>query len=142
MPNNHHEKIQCWKSLLGLQNLSTYSRFIIVGDFNTTLHPKEKRGGSLVRDPSREHMEDSISSLDLSDIKPKINKYTWTNRREGKGHIVARLDIFLVSNCYLEDNRSCSSNILTWEVFDHRPVSLSLSEQEDLGPIPFHFNPI
>jgi hypothetical protein len=56
--------------------LSTNTRLIIAGDFNTTLHPKEKRGGNLDRDPSREHLEDLISSLDLSDIKPKKNKYT------------------------------------------------------------------
>jgi exonuclease III len=67
---------------------------------------KRKKRRHLVQDPSREHLEDLISSLDLSDIKPKKNKYTWTNKREGKGHIAARLDKFLVSNHYLEDNIS------------------------------------
>jgi hypothetical protein len=44
---------------------------IIGGDFNTTMHLTEKRGGSIVRDSSRERMEDLISTLDLFDVKTK-----------------------------------------------------------------------
>jgi endonuclease/exonuclease/phosphatase family metal-dependent hydrolase len=91
MSNNPHEKLQCWNSLLDHQAMSSNSHLIITGDFNTTLHSKEKRGGSLVRDPSRENLEDLISSLDLSDIKSKKRRYTWTNRRMGKGHIATHV---------------------------------------------------
>jgi hypothetical protein len=91
MPNNSHEKLHCWNSLLGLQNLSTNTCLIIAGDSNITLHHKEKRAGNLVQYPSRYNLEDLISSLDLLDIKPKRNKYTWTNRRPGKGHIASKV---------------------------------------------------
>jgi hypothetical protein len=58
------------------------------------MHLKEKRGGSIVRDPSRENMEDLISSLDLFDVQPSKGKFTWNNRRAGPGHIEARLIVF------------------------------------------------
>lgn len=43
-----------------------------------------------------EKMEGLISSLDLYDLKPKKGKYTWTNKHIGLGHIMARLDHFLL----------------------------------------------
>jgi hypothetical protein len=64
---------------------------IIVGDFNTTLHHWEKMGGSVVRDFSREYLEDLISSRDLFDVKPSKGVFALSNRRVGPRHIVARL---------------------------------------------------
>jgi hypothetical protein len=142
MSHNPNEKLQCWNSLLALQDINTINFLIIIRDFNTTLHSKVKRGGNMVCDPSREYLEDLISSLDLSDIKPKKSRYIWSNQRAQHGHIATHLDRFLVNNSYLEDNLSCSSFILPWGGYDHRPISLVLTELEDLGPILFCFNPL
>ena len=62
---------------------------IIVGDFNTTKSQLEKHGGTKVKDPFGEKMEDLISDMDLLDIPLKNGKYTWSNIRPGVGHIVA-----------------------------------------------------
>ena len=60
------------------------------------LNAKEKRGGSIVRDPLRENVEDIIKDWELEDIKPVCVQFTWSNKRMGPGHIAARLDKFLV----------------------------------------------
>ena len=39
--------------------------------------------------------------LDLLDIPLRNEKYTWSNRRTGIGHIATRLDKFLVSSTFL-----------------------------------------
>jgi hypothetical protein len=52
---------------------------IIVGDFNVTISSQEKKGGSMVRDPLREKVEELIEDWDLIDIKPIRGKYTWSN---------------------------------------------------------------
>jgi len=70
IPNNYNEKLECLNSLTGIQDLNYGVNNIIVGDFNTTLHQKEKRVGSMKMDPCRENMEHIISSLDLIDIQP------------------------------------------------------------------------
>jgi hypothetical protein len=62
------------------------------------LNNKEKRGGSTIKDPFREKMEDLIVEWDMVDIKPKKGKFTWSNKRLGPGHITIRLDIFLLHN--------------------------------------------
>jgi exonuclease III len=126
MPSVYHDKIQCWNSLFSLQDQANSVPYIFVGDFNTTLHALEKRGGTIVRDSTREHMEELISDLDLVDIKPTSGRFTWSNKRHGPGHIVVRLDRFLISGCLLEDQFLPSSCILPWSGFDHRPISLSL----------------
>ena len=43
---------------------------ILAGDLNLTLDVSEKKGGSIVRDPKRECVEDIILDWDLEDIKP------------------------------------------------------------------------
>lgn len=34
------------------------------------------------------------------------------------------------------------SNIIAQGEFDHMPIALSIKEDEDLGLLPFHFNPL
>jgi hypothetical protein len=58
---------------------------IFVGDFNTTLHPKENKGGSLSQGPLKRKLNDLISSFNIMDIKPSNGQFTWSNRRVGPG---------------------------------------------------------
>ena len=102
----------------------------------------EKKGDSLVRDPAREWVEDIILEWELEDIKPSKGKFTWTNKRVGPGHIAARLDRFLVQSSFLTLGLFASSEILQACTSDHKPISLSLSPGETLGPIPFRFSPL
>jgi hypothetical protein len=77
----------------------------------------------------------------LEDIRPSRGKFTWTNKRVGLGHIVARLDGFLVKISFLLLGLIFSSKILPNSVSDHKPILLELSQDKNLGPIPFRFSP-
>lgn len=79
---------------------------------------------------------------DLEDIKPYVGKYTWTNKRLGSNHIAARLDRFLVQSSFLSCGLTTSSKILPNCTSDHKPISLELSLDGNLGPIPFRFSPL
>ena len=111
-----------------------HDNLVLVGDMNVTLALSEKKGGSPVRDPAQEWVEDIISDWDLEDIKSSKGKFTWTNKRVGPGHIAARLDRFLVHSSFLTLGLFANS--------DHKPISLSLTSGEKLGPIPFRFSPL
>ena len=115
---------------------------IISGDLNVTLAANEKKGGSIVRDPSREWVEDIILGWDLIDIKPSRGIFTWTNKSLGLGHIASRLDRFLVHSSFLSLGLHASSKIIPNCVSDHKPILLDLSLEEKLGPIPFRFSPL
>ena len=109
---------------------------------NVTLASNEKKGGSPVRDPSREWIEDIILGWDLIDIKPIKGKFTWSNKRIGPGHIAARIDRFLVHSYFLSLGRLASSKILPHYTSNHKPILLDLALDQDLGPIPFQFSPL
>ena len=100
----------------------------------------EKRGGSIIRDPFGEKLEDLMTDLDLLDPTPKNGKYTWNNKRTGLGHIAARLDRLLVSTTFLQKYLLPSSHVISSATSHHNPISLSLSSPLNLGPIPFRFN--
>jgi endonuclease/exonuclease/phosphatase family metal-dependent hydrolase len=142
MPNQIQEKMECWRSLLDLMEFENEDNFIIAGDFNTTLHHWEKRGGTIVSDSSREYLEDLISSLDLFDVNPSKGVFTWSNRRVGPRHISTRLDHFFIGSALLTDPSALSSQILPWTCSNHKPISLAFLNENNLGPIPFRFNPM
>jgi endonuclease/exonuclease/phosphatase family metal-dependent hydrolase len=62
IPYTLQEKQMCWNSLINLPDRNINLKLIVAGDFNTTLNNKEKSGGSLVRDPNKELMEDFMST--------------------------------------------------------------------------------
>ena len=117
------------------------NNIILGGDLNLTLSATEKKGGSRVRDQAREWVEDIMSIWEMEDIKPARGKFTWSNKRVGPGHIAARLDRFLVQSSFLVLGLNIDSAILPHSVSDHKPISLSLTSDYNLGPIPFRFNP-
>ena len=49
---------------------------IIAGDLNFFLNQTEKRGGFIVRDPIREHVDGLILDWELSDVIPSKGKFT------------------------------------------------------------------
>jgi ribonuclease HI/exonuclease III len=136
------EKKDCWDSLALFLNHNSSVNIIVAGDLNVTLSPSEKKGGSIVRDPAREWVEDLISDWELEDISPSNGRFTWSNRRLGPGHIAARLDRFLVQSSFLSLGLIASSKVLPHSTSDHKPVSLALLPSSSLGPLPFKFSPL
>jgi exonuclease III len=136
------DKIYCWDSLQTYLQQNTLSNIILGGDFNVTLAQDEKRGGSIVRDPAREWVEDIAVAWDLLDIKPTKARYTWTNKRIGPGHIAARLDRFMVQSSFLVLGLTTNSAILPHSTSDHKPIRLEIKKDNFKGPIPFRFSPL
>jgi hypothetical protein len=88
------------------------------------------------------NMEDLISNLDLFDVHPSKGKFTWSNRRARLGHIEARIDRFIIHYSILSLPYEIFSFIIPWDSSDHRPIYLVISKEENMGPIPFRFNPL
>jgi hypothetical protein len=142
MPNKYWEKIECWESLMKIKEVGLHNNCIIAGDFNTTLHQEGKKGDSIVRDSFKECMEDLILELDLFDVQPNKGKYTWRKKLSGVGHIATRLDHFLIQISLLLIPSNISTQIIPQGILYHFPIALSFDKVENLGPIPFKFNPL
>jgi len=113
----------------------------VAGDFNIILDSKEKRG-SIIMDPFREICEDIISNWDLIDVVPKKGRFTWTNKRQGREDIVARLDKFLIKSDLLLENFVFNSTIVSNGISYHKTISLEGRLAENYGPLPFRFSPL
>ena len=142
VPVHYDEKKECWKTLSDYVELLNHKNIVIGGDLNIILDPKEKRGGTFSRDPLLSTVENLILQWDLVDFKPVKGEYTWTNNRTGENHISARLDRFLTSSSIMMDKIIAFTKILPKLTSDHKPILLCLKEEEDLGPLPFRFNPL
>ena len=140
-PNSYAEK-KIYQNLLREERSNLQGNVILAGDLNVILSQDEKRGGSLVRDSMREIVDETILEWDLMDVKPSIGKYSWNNKRIGPGHIVARLDRFLVQDTFLLLGLNLSSKILPFVGSYHKPILLEMVKDKNLGPIPFKFNPM
>eukprot|EP00253_Pinus_taeda_P001754 PITA_01754 len=57
-------------------------------------------------------------------------------------HIDARLDRFLVQISLMMNKKIIKSKILPKLTSDYKPIQLLLEDEEDLGPLPFHFSPL
>ena len=86
-----------WNSLEEQSEGKKLLSFFITGDFNVTISADERKGGTKVRDPFGERLEDLIMLWCLTNINPKNGTFTWSNKRIGPIHIAARLDRILVS---------------------------------------------
>ena len=117
-------KKYCWNYLRELRSNTTLENIILVYDLNVILNQIEKRGGNMVRDPIREHVDDLILDWDLSDVIPSKGKFTWTNKRLGPCHISARLDRFLIQDSFLLLGVNFTSKIMPIEGLDHNPITL------------------
>jgi len=141
VPVLYSEKRDCWTSLIAFLEQHSPKNIILAGDLNIVLKHKEKRGGTHSRDPFLPMVEGLIQDWDLTDLIPVKGLHTWTNNRVGADHISARLDRFLVQGA-LMTKKIITTKILPKLTSDHKPVQLSLEDEEELGPIPFRFSPL
>ena len=115
---------------------------ILAEDLNVILNQAEKRGVYLVRDLIREKVDEIVMEWGLSDVIPAKGKYTWNNKRMGPRHIAARLDRFLVQDSFILLGLNPTSKILAFGGSDHKPITLEMKKDQNLGPIPFQFSPL
>ena len=65
-----------------------------------------------------------MQDWDLLDTKPSSGKYSWSNKRVGPEHIVARLDGFFIQSSFLLLGLEPRMHILASSVSDHKPINI------------------
>eukprot|EP00253_Pinus_taeda_P032306 PITA_32306 len=141
-PIHYRDKEQCWTSLKTDIDEEGNSNIILGGDFNLTLHSNEKRGGCFSHDPCRTQLETITQDHDLVDVVPKNRRFTWNNRRLGKGNIMERLNRIWVNVTLLSSYSTAYVVVFSYSVSDHYPTTLVLETHCPLGPIPCKYSPL
>ncbi|CAL1395729.1 unnamed protein product [Linum trigynum] len=99
--------------------------YVIMGDFNTTLHESEKDGGNPWNASQAISLRDFIHELGLHDPGFLGDQFTWTNKRMGAACIRERLDRALCSNLWMERFPETLVKHFTDQGSDHRAILLS-----------------
>ena len=112
-PTHYRDKLTFWEALSkDLEDLGG-KKLIIVRDFNTTISQLEKRGGTKVKDPFGERMEDLISYfgyVGCSNEEQEVHleqQKGWSRTYSGKIGQVPRKRCFpstKASSCFLHSS--------------------------------------
>lgn len=114
------------------------SPWLVGGDFNSPLNLEDKLGGKISLSTSMQDFKDFVNKNELIDLSLKGSRYTWSNRRIGKGFIMRRLDRILVSQEWINHYQNSSLLSLPHISSDHRPIALSLEPFKNIRS-PFKF---
>ena len=132
-PNKSSERYDFFECM---SNLVTKENTIIVGDFNTVLHPCDRTCGKLEPDKSREKLFKVMSQFNLQDIwhkkYPDRVCFTWRRLIENIVH-QSRIDFFLVPNNLSSFCQNIHTNYTSFS--DHSIVTLCCDFSNiDRGP--------
>ncbi|KAJ0963505.1 hypothetical protein J5N97_028627 [Dioscorea zingiberensis] len=123
-PLNIHLQRTVWHDL---SNISTLNLpWVLVGDFNSILHPGEHKGGNpdYYSIKSR-HFSDFISQNQLFDLGFYGTPFTWCNNQRGLARRWARLDRFLANNEWINNFEVLTNKHLPRTSSDHSPMLLN-----------------
>ncbi|CAL1407964.1 unnamed protein product [Linum trigynum] len=99
--------------------------YVIIDDFNTTLHMGEKDGGNPWNAAQSISLREFIQDLGLHDPGFLGDPFTWTNRRMGVACIRERLDRALCSQTWVDQFPETLVKHFTDQGSDHRALLLS-----------------
>lgn len=79
--------------------------------------------------------------MEIVDIKPSKEKFSWSNKIIELGHMVASLGQFLVHGDILTRDSIIPLKIIPSTIYDHKLILLILEESLEFGSLPFRSNP-
>ncbi|KAF5185111.1 Dnase i-like superfamily protein [Thalictrum thalictroides] len=110
-----------------------------MGDFNSCKLTTEKIGGSRLHPRDVHDLIEGMEKCEIDDLKAVGTFYTWTNRSEGDGKILCKLDKCLTNKAWNSIFVNVEAHFLAHGVFDHSPVVLKWHNNEGDGHAPFRF---
>ena len=130
-----------WENLHALLE-SFCGPWVCLGDFNVIFEDTEKEGGNVGCSSALNFLKDLIFDLGAVDLGFSGNKFTWCNRRWGKGCIRERLDRSIASTEW----RVLFPKVVLYHLgairTDHAPLLLDTNPCDFFPPRPFRFEAV
>ena len=112
-------KNELWKYLVTFRD-SVSKPWCLVGDFNETLFPSDRKGSSQITS-SMKRFKNCIDCCDLIELPLNGRKFTWS-----QGNAASRIDRIFLSGDWLQPFPSSTLFGLSKYSSDHRPLHLLL----------------
>ena len=71
---------------------SVVQPWLIVGDFNVILSPKDRLAGAPVNENEIKDFSDCVKAMGINELQWKGNYYTWNNKQIGNARISSKID--------------------------------------------------
>ncbi|VFQ77897.1 unnamed protein product [Cuscuta campestris] len=114
-----------WASLVQFTQSYTVNKpWAVVGDFNCSLNPDEKKGGLPMSLNASWDFQQCINDCGLMEVTTYGNTFTWWNGRRKSHSIWKRLDRCLVNQSWA-DTFQTNVHVLSLTTSDHSPLHIS-----------------
>ena len=140
-PPYRAKRRKAWENLHGLLK-SIKDPWICFGDFNVVLENSEKIGGNFGSASTPNYLKELTFDLGAIDLGFVGNKFTWWNKRWGRGSIKERLDRAISDQCWRTLFPNASVVHLGAINSDHTPLIIDTNPSEEFFPRPFRFEAI
>ena len=129
---------KAWGNLNALIQATT-GPWLCFGDFNCVVEEAEKEGGNRGSTSTPNFLKELLFELEAVDLGYSGNKFTWWNKRWGRGAIRERLDRAIASPSWRLSFPNASVFHLGAINSDHAPLLIDTNPADDFCPRPFRF---
>jgi hypothetical protein len=137
-PPHRSKRLKAWVDLHALL-VSLEEPWIVLGNFNVVLEDSEKEGGRCGGSSAPNFLKDLLFDIGAVDLGFVGNRFTWSNKRWGRGSIRERLDRGIASLEW----RMAFPRAIIYRLgaisSDHCPLLLDSNPLAYFSPRPFRF---
>ena len=137
-PPYYHKRIKAWTNLVALLQ-SLEGPWLCFGDFNLIVEANEKLGGHTGSTSATNYLRNLMFELGAVDLGFSGAKFTWCNKRWGKGCIKERLDRGVTNSMWCTSFPRASVSHLGAVNFDHCPLFIDTNPSDIQALRPFRF---
>nr|GEW11949.1 hypothetical protein [Tanacetum cinerariifolium] len=125
--NKGKDRVELWKDLALQKQIVNGRLWVLLKDFNVTLHAHEHSAGSSVITQDMQDFKDCVSNNELEDICSLGFQYTWTKSpKNPKGGILKKLDREMSNEKFVIDYELAHAVFLPYIIFDHCPCLITI----------------
>lgn len=128
-----------WEELTSFRATLPNIPWILVGGFNCTLRPLDKKGVNEIFSRDMGKFNIFLLGNHLMEVDMKNGKFTWINRRLRDNLIQFRLDRFFLSQEVVGLFGAAMGISFPRTSSDHNPIMLEMGEKIVVFGSPFHF---
>ncbi|XP_026439748.1 uncharacterized protein LOC113338572 [Papaver somniferum] len=136
--NDSNMRKALWNDTIAYSSLYE-GPWIVMGDFNDILAPKERMGSSTIQASSMNDFILCTQESHLFDLSFSGDFFTWSNKQIGSGGVVSKIDRVLANIEWVNLFTCSMSDFLNPGVSAHSPMVCSVFEHRQHGPPPFKF---
>ncbi|XP_070054703.1 uncharacterized protein [Nicotiana tomentosiformis] len=134
--NTLEKRKELWQQLAGISH-KVSKPWIIWGDFNSILCPKDRLYGTAVTNMEIKDFAECVRNLMLNELPWKGDYYTWTNKQQGGDRIWSRIDRAMGNADWMMQFGHLTTKYKLPHISDHSPMMINTNLREPKIKPPF-----